>query len=58
MKKSLIIGHTWEPICLPDIHADHFRTSANHICKALGLITFVSFSLAGFQGLDICYETR
>jgi hypothetical protein len=30
--------------------------SATCRCKELGLITIVTFSLAGFQGLDICYE--
>jgi len=43
--------------CLPDIHADHFMISATCRCRVLGLIIFVSFSLAGFQGLNLCYET-
>ena len=39
--------------CLPDIHADHFMISATCRYKVLGLIIFVSFSLAG---LNLCYE--
>lgn len=46
------------PVCLPGIRADHFRISATQSCKVLVLITFVSFSLAGFQGLDLWYETN
>jgi hypothetical protein len=57
-KKAHYSSYTWVPICLPGIRADHFRISATHICKALGLITFVSFSLAGFQCLDVWDEKR
>jgi hypothetical protein len=42
--------------CLPDICADNFMISATCRCEVSGLITSASFSLAGFQGLDLCYE--